>query len=127
MPLDSRKTSHIQAVVQQTWTGRTKTVVFVYDNAGSYTYVAQSVIFRPQSVIDPTVPNLSGSAPGAPADMIMICPLSISLVGVVYVADTTTATSSAVAAAHKYEIIQAVPTGILPGGTHYTVALRRLR
>lgn len=128
MPLDNaRKIAHVQAVIQRSWSGRQKIVVFVYDTAGAFSYVAQSVIFRPQSVIDPTVPNLSGSAPGVPADMVMICPLSISLAGVVYVADTATATSSAVAAAHKYEIIEAVPTGIISGGTHYTVALRRLR
>ena len=127
MPLDPRKVAHIQAVVPQTWTGRQKTVVFVYNTAGSYSYVAETVIFRPQDVIDPSVPALGGGAPGIPADMIMIAALSISLVGVVFIADTTTATSGAAAAAAKYEIIEAVPTGIIPGCTHNQVALRRLR
>lgn len=127
MPLDSRKAAHIQAIVPKTWQGRQKTVVFVYNSAGSYSYVSQTVIFRPQEVIDPQIPNVSGQPPGVPADMLMICALSISMVGVVYVADTSTATSSAVAAAQKYEIIESVPTGILPGGTHYAVALRRFR
>lgn len=127
MPLDSRKAAHIQAIVPKTWQGRQKTVVFAYNSGGSYSYVAQTVIFRPQEVIDPQVPNVSGQPPGVPADMLMICALSISLAGVVYIADTATATSGAVAAAQKYEIIEAVPTGILPGGTHYSVALRRFR
>lgn len=127
MPLDSRKAAHIQAIVPKTWQGRQKTVVFVYNSAGSYSYTAQTVIFRPQEVIDPQVPNVSGQPPGVPADMLMICALTISLVGVVYVADTSTATNGAAAAAQKYEIIEAVPTGILPGGTHYAVALRRFR
>lgn len=127
MPLDSRKTAHIQNVVPKTWAGRTKTVVFVYNSAGSYSYVAQTVIFRPQEVIDPQIPALGGGPPGVPADMVMIAALSISFTGVVFVADTGTATSAAVAAAQKYEIIQAVPTGIVPGGTHYRVDLRRMR
>jgi hypothetical protein len=128
MPLDNaRKIAHVSAVVPKTWQGRQKTVVFVSNSGGSYTYTAQTVIFRPQDVIDPQIPNLSGGIPGVPADMIMIAALSISMVGVVYIADTSTATSGAVAAAAKYEIIEAVPTGIIPGGTHYAVALRRLR
>lgn len=127
MPLDARKIAHIQSVIPQTWTGRQKTVVFVYNSAGSYTYTAQTVIFRPQDVIDPQIPNLAGAEPGVPVDMMMICALSISMTGVIYIADTATAASAAVAAAAKYEIIESVPTGIIPGGTHYTVALRRLR
>ena len=128
MPLDNaHKTAHIQAVMQRAWQGRQKTVVFVYNTAGSYTYTAQTVIFRPQEVIDPQIPNDAGGVPQPRADMIMIAAMSISLVGVVYVADTTTATSAAVAAAAKYEVIEAVPTGILPGGTHYRVDLRRFR
>jgi hypothetical protein len=128
MPLDNaNKIAHVSATVQRTWAGRQKTVVFVYDSGGSYSYVAQTVIFRPQDVIDPQVPNMSGAAPSVPADMLMICALSISLTGVIYIVDTTTATSVAVAAATKYEIIESVPTGIIPGGTHYVVALRRLR
>ena len=127
MPLDANKIAHVQAAVQRTWQGRQKTVVFVYNSGGVYSYVAQQVIFRPQDVIDPTIPGLSGGAPSVPADMLMIAAITISFVGVVYIADTTTATSAAVAAAKKYEVIEAVPTGIVPGGSHYEVRLRRLR
>ncbi len=127
MPLDARKVAHVQAVVTRTWAGRQKTVVFVYNSAGTYSYTQQTVIFRPQDIIDPTVPALGGGAPGVPADMLMIAALSISFVGVVMVADTVTATALGVAAAVKYEIIESVPTGIIPGGTHNRVALRRLR
>jgi hypothetical protein len=127
MPLDDRKIAHIQATVPKTWTGRQKTVVFVSNSGGTYTYTAQSVIWKPQQVIDPQIPNLSGAPPGIPADVVMIVPLTTSLIGVVFVAYTSTATSGAVAAAQKFEVIEAVPTGIIPGGTHYTVALRRMR
>lgn len=127
MPLDSRKIQHIQSVIPQTWTGRTRTVVFVYDNAGTFSYVAQTVIWRRQDIIDPQIPDLSGGVPGVPADVRMIAALTINFTGVVYIADTATATSAAVAAAEKYEIIETLPTGMIPGGTHYTVALRRLR
>lgn len=128
MPLDNpNKIAHISAVVQRTWQGRQKTVVFVYNNAGTYSYITQTVIFRPQNVIDPEIPALNAGAPTAVQDMLMIAPISISFVGVVYIADTTTATSVAVAAAKKYEVIEAVPTGIIPAGTHYEVRLRRLR
>jgi len=58
---------------------------------------------------------------------LMIAPPGTSFTGVVYIADTTTATSSAVAAAPKYEIIEALPVGIIPGGSHIRALLRRLR
>lgn len=127
MPLDARKTAHIQAVINRTYAGRQKTVVFVYNVAGSYTYVATPVIFRPQSVVNPQVPGLTGMPPGIPVDLYMIAPLATSFSGVVFVADTPIATAGAVVSAAKYEIIEAVLTGILPTGTHYRVALRRLR
>ncbi len=57
----------------------------------------------------------------------MIAPTTLSLAGVIFVADTPTATSMAVAAAPKYEMIDALPSGMLPGGTHQRVLLRRLR
>jgi hypothetical protein len=128
MPLDSQnKINHIQAVVLRTFKGRQKTVVFVYESAGIYTYTAVSVIFRPQEVIDPQVPNLSGHSPGIPWDMYLIAPVGTNFAGVVFIADTTTATQAAVASAQKYEPIEIVPTGIVPGGTHVRVNLRRLR
>ncbi len=128
MPLDSQnKINHLQAMVRKSWTGRQQTVVFVSLVAGVWTYTAQSVIFRRQEVIDPEIPNTSGSAPTQRADAIMIVDINISMVGVIYVAYTATATSAAVAAADKYECIEITPTGIIPGGTHYQVDLRRFR
>ena len=116
MPLDPRKIAHIQAVIPKTWANRQKTVVFVYNAAGTYSYVAQTVIWRPQDLIDPQVPNVAGAPPGVPADLFMVAPLSTNVTGVVFIADTATATSGAVASSAKYEIIEAVPTGIVPGG-----------
>jgi hypothetical protein len=129
MPLDTLKTAHIQAVTLRTFAGRQKTVVFVYQNSGGggYTYTPVSVIFRPQEVIDPEIPNVAGVSPKLKFDMLMVAPITTNFTGVVMVADTTTATSSAVAAAQKYEIIEVVPQGIVPSGTHYEVKLRRFR
>jgi len=128
MPLDTQnKINHVLSVVNRTFKGRQKTVVFVYESAGVYTYTAISVIFRPQDVIDPQVPNVADESPRAPWDMYMIAPLGTNFTGLVFVADTQTATQIAVAAAPKYEPIEIVPTGIVPGGTHVRVNLRRLR
>ncbi len=128
MPLDNqRKINHLQTMVQKAWTGRQKTVVLVILSGGVYSYSAVTVIFRYQDIVDPTIPNLSGAPPTTPSDVVMIAPLTTSFVGVVYVADTATVTAAAVQAANKYEIIEAVPVGIIPGGTHYAVSLRRLR
>ncbi len=127
MPLDSRKIAHIQALVPKTFAGRQKTVVFVYQNAGAYSYTAISVIFRPQAVVEPQIPDPSGGAPRLRADMVLLAPLGTNFTGVVYIADTTTATAAAVQSAKKYEVIEAVPAGIVPGGTHIEAQLRRLR
>jgi flavoprotein len=129
MPLDTNKIAHILAVVLKTFTGRQKTVVFVYQNAGGggYTYTAVAVIFRPQEVIEPEIPNIAGSAPKQQFDMLMVAPIGTNFTGVVMVADTVTATAGAVAAAQKYEIIEAVPVGIVPSGTHIIAKLRRFR
>jgi len=54
MPLDSSlKQNHVYAMVKKSWIGRQQTVVFVALVSGSWTYTAQSVIFRRQQVIDP--------------------------------------------------------------------------
>lgn len=127
MPLDSRKASHIGSVVPKTWTGRQKTVTLVTESGGTQSYSAVSVIFRPLAAPDPTVSGPGGSAEARIADTLMVAPTTLSLAGVIFVADTPTATAGAVAAAPKYEIIQALPVGILPGGTHQQVLLRRLR
>jgi hypothetical protein len=127
MPLDANKAAHIQSVTLRSFQSRQKTVVFVREAAGAYSYTAVAVIFRPQSIIDPEIPNGAGGQPHQQFDMLMIAPITTSFVGVVLVADTTTASASAVASAPKYEIIEALPVGIVPGGTHYAVKLRRFR
>lgn len=127
MPLDSRKIHHIAQVVPLTFTGRQRTVVAVYLISGTYSYSAIQVIMRPEQIRDPQIDDASGHAPILNADMLMIAPLSTNFTGAVYIADTPTATATAVAAAPKYEIIEALPVGIVPGGTHIRVLLRRLR
>ena len=128
MPLDNQnKVNHILAVIARTFTGRQKTVVLVYQSAGVYSYAAVQAIFRPQTIIDLQISDQVGAPPRQQFDMLMIVPIGTNFVGVVYVADTTTATASAVAAATKYAIVEALPVGILPGGTHVVAKLRRTR
>ncbi|HYK83742.1 MAG TPA: hypothetical protein VEV19_00145 [Ktedonobacteraceae bacterium] len=128
MPLDnSRKIQHVKDVINRSFQGRQRTVVFVTLAAGVYSYTALSVIMRPEQIIDPQIEDASGHAPITNADMLLIAPLGTSFTGVVYIADTTTATASAVAAAPKYEVIEALPVGIISGGSHIRVLLRRLR
>lgn len=127
MPLNTLKAQHILNVVAKTFAGRQRTVVFVFLAGGVYSYTAVSVIMRPEEVIDPQIYDASGQPPQRNADMLMIAPLGTNFSGVVYVADTTTPTAQAVAAAPKYEIIEALPVGIAPGGSHIRALLRRLR
>ena len=127
MPLDARKTQHILSVVPKSYSGRQRTVVFVTLASGVYSYTAVQVIMRPEEIIDPQIYDASGKTPVRNADMLMIAPLGTSFTGVVYIADTTTATAPAVAAAPKYEVIEALPVGIVPGGSHIRALLRRLR
>jgi hypothetical protein len=127
MPLDTRKAGHLQSVLPKTWAGRQKTVTLVTSSGGAQSYAAALVIFRPLAEVDPTVADAAGQPPRSVGDTMMIAPTSLSLAGVVFVADTPTASAAAVAAAPKYEIIEALPAGMLPGGTHQRVLLRRLR
>jgi hypothetical protein len=128
MPLDNpRKIQHIKDVTTRSFQGRQRTVVVVYLAAGVYSYNAVQVIMRAEQVIDPQIYDASGHAPLTNADMLMVAPLGTNFTGAVYVADTTTATAGAVAAAPKYEIIEVLPVGIIPGGSHVRVLLRRLR
>jgi flavoprotein len=127
MPLDANKIAHIQAVIPKTFAARQKTVVFVYQSGGSYTYTATQVIFRPQTIIDPEIPDVVGAAPKPAFDLLMVAPITTNFSGVVLIADTTTASASSVAAAQKYAVIEALPVGIVPGGTHFVVKLRRFR
>ena len=127
MPLDARKVQHILQVITRSFASRQRTVVIVSLAVGSYSYNAVQVIMRPQQVNDPQVLDMAGSSLPHNADTLMIAPLGTSFTGAVYVADTTTATASAVASAPKYEIIEVLPVGMVPGGTHLRIALRRMR
>ncbi|GAC1363808.1 MAG: hypothetical protein NVS2B12_31580 [Ktedonobacteraceae bacterium] len=127
MPLDSNKIAHIQAVILKSFAGRQRTVVFVYQIAGVYTYTAIQVIFRPQAIIEPEIPDQSGASPRQAFDLLMIAPSGTNFSGVVFVADTTVVSASALAAAPKYAIIEALPVGIVAGGTHIAAKLRRFR
>ncbi len=127
MPLDARKTQHILQVVARSFAGRQRAVVIVYLAGGSYSYSAVQVIMRPEQIVDPQVPGVAGQPLPRNADTLMIAPLGTNFTGAVYVADTTSATASAVAAAPKYEIIEVLPVGIIPGGSRLRISLRRLR
>jgi hypothetical protein len=128
VPLDSSlKIAHILSVILRTFTGRQKTVVLVYQSAGIYSYATVQAIFRPQTIIDLQIPDQVGSTPRQQFDLLMVVPVGTNLVGVVYVADTTIATAPGVATATKYAIVEALPVGILPGGTHIVAKMRRLR
>jgi hypothetical protein len=127
MPLDTRKSAHLAAVVPKTWAGRQKTVTLVSGAPGAQTYATASVIFRALQTPDPTVADAGGQPPRPIADTLMIAPAALSLAGVVLVADTSDATSAGVAAARKYELVEVTLAGMLPNGTHQRVLLRRLR
>lgn len=128
MPLDSSlKIAHILSAITRTFAGRQKTVVFVYQAAGTYSYATVQAIFRPQTIIDLQIPDQGGSAPHQQFDLLMVVPVGTNLTGVVYVADTNTANASAVAAATKYAIVEALPVGIVPGGSRVVAKMRHLR
>jgi hypothetical protein len=127
MPLDARKVQHIVQVVTRSFASRQRTVVIVYLASGSYTYVAVQGIMRSIQVVDPQIVDASGQALPHNADTVLIAPLGTSFVGAIFVADTTSPTASAVAAASKYEIVEVLPIGIVPGGSHQRIALRRMR
>jgi hypothetical protein len=127
MPLDARKVQHIVQVVTRSFASRQRTVVIVYLASGSYTYVAVQGIMRSIQVVDPQIVDASGQALPHSADTVLIAPLGTSFAGAIFVADTTSPTASAVAAASKYEIVEVLPVGIVPGGSHQRIALRRMR
>ena len=126
MPLDSHKASHIQNVLARAFSGRQKTVVFVTQNGSGYSYTAVNVIFRPQDVVDLELPGKDALPQRPRCDALIVADISTSFVGVVCVADTPIATASAVQNARKYQVIGAVPIGILPGGTSIHAYLRHL-
>ncbi len=126
MPLDARKTQHILQVVARTFAGRQRTVVVVSLSNGTYSYSTLQAIVRAEEVPDSQIYDASGHTSAANADMLLIAPFGTNFTGAVYVADTATPTASAVASALKYEIVEVLPVGIVPGGSHLRVLLRRL-
>lgn len=127
MPLNALKVQHILQVIGQSFAQRQRTIVIVYLANGSYSYSTVQAIMRPMTVPDPTLYDVSPLSTPRSVDTLLIAPLGTNFTGAVYIADTTTATASAVAAAPKYEIVEVVPAGIVPGGSHLRVSLRRLR
>ncbi len=127
MPLDARKTQHILQSIAQSFAGRQSTIVLVALVSGSYTYTAIQAIMRPLQVPDPQLYDTSSLSTPRSVDTLLIAPIGTNFTGVVYVANTASATAVAVAAAAKYEVVEVVPVGMLPGGSHLRVQLRRLR
>lgn len=127
MPLDARKIQHILNVTSASFANRQRTVVLVTLSGGVYSYSTLLAIMRPLQALNPQVIDLSAEPPLRAPDMLMQAPSGTSLTGVVYIADTPDPTAPAVAAAAKYEILEALPVGLAPGGSHLHVLLRRLR
>jgi hypothetical protein len=127
MPLDPRKIQHIQNVTNAAFANRQRTIVLVTLSGGVYSYSTLLAIMRPLQILNPQVIDVSTDAPLRSPDMLMQAPAGTNLTGVVYIADTSTPTASAVATAAKYEILEALPVGMAPGGSHVRVLLRRLR
>ena len=127
MPLDPRKIQHIQNVTNASFASRQRAVVLVTLLGSLYSYVTLLAIMRPLQILNPQIVDSSAEVPLRAPDMLMQAPLGTSFVGVVYIADTPTPNALAVAAAAKYEILEALPVGLAPGGSHLHVLLRRLR
>lgn len=127
MPLDTRKAAHMQAQILKSFQGRERTVVFVYLVAGSYNYVQTSVIFRHLEAVEPQIHDARGSQPSAHYDTVLLAPPGTSFDGLLYVAETSTASAVAVASAAKYQLIEALIQGMMSDGTHIRALLRRMR
>lgn len=126
MPLDDHKARHIRNVVARSFVGRQRTVTVVYRTADGYSYSTIQAILRPLDTHPPTIPDRSGNTSTRKADAWLIAPLDTDLDGAICIAVTATATAEAVAGALKYEIIDSLPAGLLPDGSHLRVSLRRL-
>lgn len=127
MPLDPRKIQHIQNVTNATFAGRQRTVVLVTLNGGVYGYSTLVAIMRPLQLVNPQVVAPTFTDPLRTPDMLMQTSLNTNFTGVVYVADTATPNALTVAGAAKYEILEVLPAGTAPTGSHLRVLLRRLR
>jgi hypothetical protein len=127
MPLDPRKIQHIQNITNASFSNRQRTVVLVTLSSGLYSYSTLLAIMRPLQILNPQVFDVSSSDALRNPDMLMLVPLGTNFTGVVYIADTPTATALAVSLAAKYEILEALPVGLAPSGSHVRVLLKRLR
>jgi len=127
MPLDPRKIQHIQDITNSSFADRQRVVVLVTLSSAVYSYTTLLAIMRPLQILNPQVVDTSADNPLHAPDMLMQAPLGTNFTGVVYIADTPTASALAVAAAAKYEILEVLPVGLAPGGSHLRLLLRRLR
>lgn len=127
MPLDPRKIQHIQTVTEASFANRQRVVVLVTLTGSIYSYVTLLAIMRPMQSLNPQIVDTSADVPLRVPDMLMQAPPGTNFSNVVYVADTPTPSTAAVAAAAKYEIVEALTVGLAPGGSHMRVLLRRLR
>ncbi len=127
MPLDPRKIQHIQNVTNASFANRQRTVVLVTLSSGIYSYSTLLAIMRPLQTLNPQVLDVSNNDALHNPDMLMQAPAGTNFSGVVYIADTPTATALAVVAAAKYEILEALSVGLAPAGSHVRVLLKRLR
>lgn len=126
VPLDNRKSSHIQSLLTRSFQGRQKTVVFVYQSGTTYSYTPVSVIFRLQDAFDPQVADRNGNPPRAAFDTLIVAPINTNFSGVVFIADTTTNSTAAVQAAKKYQVVEVVTMGMISGGSRIHAYLRRM-
>lgn len=127
MPLDPRKMQHIQRVTNASFANRQRTVVLVTLTGGIYSYSTLLAIMRPLQSFSPQTLNSGDSVPWRNPDMLMQAPTGTDFTSVVYIADTPTPTAPAVAAAARYEVLEALSVGLAPDGSHVRVLLKRLR
>ena len=126
MPLDNRKSLHLQSLLTRSFQGRQKTMMFVYQSGTTYSYAPVSVIFRQQDAFDPQIADRSGIAPRAAFDTLIVAPISTNFSGVVFIADTTTNSATAIQAAKKYQVVEVVTMGMISGGSRLHAYLRRM-
>ncbi|GCE13316.1 hypothetical protein [Tengunoibacter tsumagoiensis] len=127
MPLDDRKAQRILQLINRSFAGRQRPVVVVYRTGVAYSYSLLQVIMRAEQNREPQILSATGQPLPQSTDTWLLAPLGTNFTGAVYIADTATANASAVAASAKYEIIEVLPVGLVPGGSHLRLQLRRMR
>ncbi len=126
MPLDNRKIGHIQQLITRSFAGRQRNLVIVALVSGTYTYTQFPAIARVERTLNSQMFDAHNESVQQSIDLLLIVPHGTDFTGSVYIADTPTATALAVTSAPKYEIIEVLVSGIVPGGSHLRVFLRRL-